>query len=104
MCAAQSRTRREISPVDFALLQAQNTGNMPVRHLTPSGGRTRILLALLAALSVVTSPSGARPPGLRRSFPSGGLVIGRSGAMYGTTEYGGTSGNGTVLDSHPEGP
>lgn len=33
--------------------------------------------------------------------PSGGLVIGRNGALYGTTEHGGTSDSGTVFELVP---
>ncbi|MGA2594413.1 MAG: hypothetical protein ABSH32_31315, partial [Bryobacteraceae bacterium] len=36
-----------------------------------------------------------------RSFPLGGVAIGRGGVLYGTTSVGGTSDNGTVFSLTP---
>ncbi|MGO9648713.1 MAG: choice-of-anchor tandem repeat GloVer-containing protein [Terriglobales bacterium] len=41
--------------------------------------------------------------GLDGSVPSGGLVIDEAGNLYGTTEYGGTFGNGSVFELTPSG-
>jgi uncharacterized repeat protein (TIGR03803 family) len=60
-----------------------------VFKLTPSGSgyKERILHAFTG--------------GADGGTPKAGLIFGRDGALYGTTEYGGTGGNGTVFEVTP---
>lgn len=72
---------------------------------------TRRLL-LLAALAILMSHTGAAQTTnfetlysfqgtLDGGQPMGGVVIGKDGALYGTTYFGGASGDGTVFELIP---
>jgi uncharacterized repeat protein (TIGR03803 family) len=47
-----------------------------------------------------TNVSGSNPDGMN---PAGALVMGTNGFFYGTTQYGGSNGNGTIFQLTPDG-
>ncbi len=61
-----------------------------VFKLTPKGS-----LTTLYSFSVTHPLNGV--------FPSGGLTLGRDGNLYGVTQFGGSSGNGTIFRLTPKG-
>lgn len=48
-----------------------------------------------------TNVSGSNPDGM---IPTGALVPGTNGSFYGTTQYGGSNGKGTIFQFTPSGP
>jgi uncharacterized repeat protein (TIGR03803 family) len=84
-------------------------GNGTLYGTTQYGG-TSHFSGTVFQLAPPATPGGAWTETILHSFtgqngdganPSGALVIGRNGALYGTTAYGGTSDSGTVFELVP---
>jgi uncharacterized repeat protein (TIGR03803 family) len=64
--------------------------------MAPSGQEVDVYVFSAAGTDV----SASNPDGM---IPTGALVLGTNGNFYGTTQYGGTNGNGTIFQVTPNG-
>jgi len=77
------------TPCSFPVINGCGTVFQLTPPSTPGGAWTE---------AVLYSFAGENGDG---AFPSGGIVVGKGGVLYGTTEYGGSSGSCVFYDSVP---